>query len=129
MLVFDSRLQTLDSRLKTPDLKPDVLDGRVLLAVPTHLTIVIPCGLKFHEGNDRHTIDMIGRGGEPNDRAAADDGRPEFFAHQRDRFQQRITGARDVINNDARIDLTLIDILAKHTPAIFALGPVDLFGV
>jgi len=40
-----------------------------------------------------------------------------------------VTAANDVIDDDARIDLALIHVLAKSAFAVFLLGPINLFSI
>src|SRR5205814_9106175 len=55
------------------------------------------------------------------------DDRRAQVAHQLHGLFDRVTATDDVVDDDARIDLALVDVLAKHALAVFLFGPVNLF--
>src|SRR6185503_11933991 len=60
-----------------------------------------------------------------HDGAAADNRRAQT-AHQRYRLFNGSAAADNVIDDDAGIDIALIDVLAEHALTAFLLGPVNL---
>src|SRR6185312_1476971 len=74
-----------------------------------------------------HACHLVRRGTELHDRAAANHFRSER-ANQLGRFFDGLSAANDVVNDDARVDLALIDVLAKHALSLFLLCPINLFG-
>src|SRR5262249_27585505 len=68
-----------------------------------------------------------GSGSKADNCATADDWGAET-PHEGNCLFYRIATPNDVIHDDARIDLALIHVLAKHALPSLLFGPVNLFG-
>src|SRR2546430_11892239 len=83
--------------------------------------------VELNQRLDGHTVNIIRRRSEADDRAATDDGSAEA-TYQFDRLLYRVTAANNVVDNNARIDFALINVLPEHPLAAFLFGPVNLLG-
>ena len=88
-----------------------------------------PGPLLLGVGNRHHTAALRQRRKAlASDRAAADHAGAECL-HECHRFFDRVSAANDVVDDNARIHLALVDVLAKHAFTFFLFSPVDLFRV
>src|SRR5437867_10791685 len=83
--------------------------------------------VKLNQRFDGNAVNMIWRRSEAHDRAATDDGSTEA-THQFDGFFYSVAAANNVVDNNAGIDLTPINVLPEHPLAAFLFGPINLLG-
>ena len=104
-----------------------MLHGSILLAVSAQIRGVIHVSVEFDERLNGHVFQMIRRGSEAHDCSATNDCRAKFF-YQGGGLLKGVSASDDVIDDDAGINFTLIDLLAEHAFTIgFSFGPVNLF--
>src|SRR5436305_15315761 len=111
----------------------DVLDRRLTVALGAGVAAVVPLGVELGEREDGDGVaagdfQSVERAAEADDDAAADDLRAEL-ADEFGRLLERLAGARDVVHDDAGVNLAGVDVLPEHSLAVLALGPVNLLGV
>ena len=104
-----------------------MFDLRACLTIAAIITLVIELRVKFNQRLNRHAVNLVRRGIETNDGAAADYFRAKRLDQLRG-FFNRVSAANDVINNDAWVHFALVHVLAEHSFPVFAFGPVDLLG-
>src|SRR6266516_6337412 len=88
---------------------------------------VVKLCIKLNQALDGNAGDILWRAGKAHDCTAAYDGRAQA-PHQLNCLLDRVPTADDIVHDDARVDFTLIHILAKHALAAFLFRPVNLFG-
>ena len=106
-------------------LEAHVLFRRACFALVAGPSRVVELFVELDQRLNGHTFNLIRSRSEAHDRATADDGRTQA-AHEFDRLFNRVTAANDVVDDNARIDVALVHILAKHALAVLLLGPVNL---
>src|SRR5258705_1779156 len=120
------RLNLLPTAFCLLSLEPHLLSRNFLLALHAFRCTVIHVGIKVDQRLDRDTFNCARCGSEPHDRSTADDSRSQRL-HERHGFLDSVAAANNVIDNNAGIDLPLVDVLAKHSLTLFLFRPVDLF--
>src|SRR5437763_8282650 len=83
--------------------------------------------VKLNQRLNGHTVNLIRSRSEAHDGAATDDGCAQC-AYQFDSFIYGVATANNVVDNNAGIDLALINVLPEHPLSAFLLGPVNLLG-